>query len=117
MSIAERIFYGFSTAGDVYVVVERIAGTSVYDVLPVVCFNVAVEVHVFIIAEVVCVRAEVVLVLEQCKLILPLCVVVGAEHVHLLGYFLPAVISIVAYVNLAALAALGGYEDYTVCTT
>ena len=97
--------------------VECISCTAIYNILPVISFYTLVQIHVLIFAEILCVRAEVVLVLKQSKLILPLGIVISVQNIELLGYGLPAVVCVVADIHLAALAALGGYEDNTIGTT
>ena len=97
--------------------VEGVTCAAVHHVLPVVALDVLVEVEILILSEVLCVRAEVVLVLQQGELILPFCVVVGVEHVEGVCDLLPAVVSVVAHVHLTALTALCRNEDNTVSTT
>ena len=117
MSIAERIFHCLRTTGNIQTLVECVACTTVNDVLPVVCGNILIHIQITIVAEEVCIRRYVIRIIEQSQLILPLCVVVWREHIHSLCYALPAIISIVAHVNLTALTALCCNEDNTVCTT
>ena len=77
VGVAERVAYRLRAARDVDVVVERMARASVNYVLPVVGWNVLVEVEVIVCAEELGVRTDVVLVFEQSQLVLPLGVVVG----------------------------------------
>ena len=120
MGIAESIFDGFRAARDVKALVEGVAYASVGDVLPVVALHVVVEVEVLIVAEE---RGEgrdlrrVVVVFQQCELILPPCVVAGLEHVHLLCDFLPAIVGVVAHADLSLLSFLCGDEDDAIGAT
>ena len=120
MCIAECILDILGTTIDVDVVIKGVTGTAVNQILPIVGGNIVVHIQILIVAEIIGVRRDllrIVIVLQQGQLVLPGSIVACAQHILLLGNLLPAVVSIVAYLGLTLLTALGGYQDNTISTT
>ena len=117
VGIAECILNGLRTAIDVQVMIEGVTCATINDVLPIVCSYIFIHVHVLVVTKVICVRSNVLLILKQSKLILPLSIIIRSEQIHSLCNLLYAIVSVVANVYLTTLTALSGNEDYTISTT
>ena len=120
MCIAECILDILGTTIDIDIVIEGVTSTSVNQILPIVGGNVVVHIQILVVAEEIGVRwnlLRIIVVLQQCQLVLPCGIVACREYALLLGNLLPAVVGVVAYLGLSFLTALGGNQDNTVSTT
>ena len=95
--------------------IESMSGAAKRQVLPVVGGYIIIHVQVLIVAKIL--GIFVCFICQQAQFILPIGIVSGREHIQFIGYFLPAIVSIIADTHFTFFSALGGHNDYTVGTT